>query len=342
MSMLSAYLFLPLFCAALVIFIVLIIKINNKNMENKHDAKYVFYYLLSLVALVFTAFAAGMAAFGIINKLIPDSLNSYSITAYDSQLKFAISALLVAAPLFFYSSYLIRRGLAAKELEVDSAIRRWLTYFVIFVSSVIILGTLIGVLNSFLSGELTSRFIFKALTVAVISGLNFAFYFYDIKRYSPEKKDPVVKIFFGAAIFLVLAAFVSSCFFVESPKAARNRRLDQNLLNNFSSLENAINSYYDNNGRLPENIAELKGAKNVYLTEKMLNVPESNQAIEYRRDADKEFSLCADFRSDTRSEKNNDDYIGSFHNQPHAAGYQCLSGQLYASMKAEAVSPLVD
>ena len=306
-------------------------------MNNKHNAKYAFYYLLSLVALIFTALSFGMIIFSIIDKIIPDVLNAYS--SVDGQLKFAISAIFIATPIFYFISRLIHKGLHKGELEKDSSIRRWLTYFIILVSSLIILGVFIGVINSFLSGELTSRFVFKALTMFFISGVTFSFYLYDIKRESPDKADAVVKIFFFASLALVVAAFIAAWFFVESPQTARNRRLDSALVQNMYSIENAINSYYERNDRLPANLDEFKADKNIYLNVGALADPETKEPIAYNKISDKEFEMCATFRTDSIAEsaRQGASYVGmDISSKEHRAGYQCLRGNLYTAKAIDA------
>ncbi|MFA5109451.1 MAG: DUF5671 domain-containing protein [Patescibacteria group bacterium] len=334
MGIISFFIILPL-PALLIISIILAIRDGNHNhMNNPHNAKYAFYYLLSLAALIFTALSFGMIIFSIIDKTIPDVLNSYR-GSVDSQLKFAISALFIAAPIFYFVSRLIHRGLHRGELVKESGIRRWLTYFIILVSSLTILGVFIGVINNFLSGELTARFIFKALTMLVISGATFSFYFYDIKRDAPDKPDKTVKIFFIATLTLVAAAFVAAWFFVESPSMARNRRLDQALIQNIYNIENALNSYYDRNKRLPANWEEFKTDK-VYLNTASLVDPETKAPIVYNKLGDKEFELCATFRTDSLAEAANQatSYIGSdINSKEHPAGYYCLRGNLYTAVK---------
>ncbi|MBU0973130.1 MAG: hypothetical protein KKC20_20975, partial [Proteobacteria bacterium] len=93
---------------------------------------------------------------------------------------------------------MISKGRRSGELDKDSGVRRWLTYLILFVSSMVVLGVLISVINAFLDGELTARFILKAATIFIISGAVDCFYFYDIKREDMSRKDLVVKIFFFA------------------------------------------------------------------------------------------------------------------------------------------------
>lgn len=306
-------------------------------MDNKQNAKYAFYYLLSLVALVFMSLSVGMIAFSIIDKTIPDILNN-TVGAFDSQLKFAISALFIAAPIFYVVSSFIHKGLHKGELNKESGIRRWLTYFILLVSSLVVLGVFIGVINVFLGGEFTGRFILKALSVFIISGAVFAFYFYDIKRESPDKADKVVKIFFFSSLGLVVAAFVASWFFVESPQVARNRRIDQALINNIYSIESSVNSYYDKYHKLPDILDSVKNDGSIYTDPQAFIDPETKAPIIYNRVSDKDFELCATFRQDSSVDNGTNGRYAypvstSSDNKNHRAGYQCLKGNLYSLNK---------
>jgi hypothetical protein len=299
-------------------------------MNNKNNAKYAFYYLLSLVALVFTALSVGMVVFSIINKTIADAIINYS-GSYDSQLKFAISALFIAAPIFYVISRLINQGLRRGELDKDSGIRRWLTYFILLVSFLIILGVFIGVINNFLSGELTTRFILKALTVLIISGAVFSYYLYDVKRDAAAAKDKVVLIFTGVSVVLVLAAFIAAWFFVESPATARARLLDQALVSNIYSLESAVNNFYVKTQALPDNLTAV-AASGVYLDSRLLNDPDSQEPIAYHKLGDRTFEFCATFRLDSAMNGDrNYPVVYPGDNKNHRAGYQCLPGNLYAA-----------
>jgi hypothetical protein len=290
-------------------------------MTKQNNAKFAFYYLLSLVALVFVAISVGLIVFGIINKSIPDIGANYWNT--NNQFKFAISALIIATPIYFILTRLIRQGLKKGEILPDSGIRRWLTYFIIFVASVIILGFLISVINSFLSGELTTRFILKALSVFIIAGLVFAYYLYDIKQDDLKKSSLMTRIFLFLSLAIILAAFISVWFFIESPKTARYRRLDQLTLNQISMLESNINSYYEENDKLPGSLID------VFADEDAFTSFSNEWNIEYRKLDEEKFELCASFNLD--SSEINSDYYFSNNKQSYKAGYNCLPGNLWKS-----------
>ena len=147
---------------------------DNKTMTqeqktNNHSARFAFLYMLSLVALVLTSLSTGMVIFQIINKYIPDPIGRFGEDFSSDVLRFAIAALIVAAPLFFLTSRQIYKNLFKGVLAKDAGVRKWLTYLILLVSSLIILGWFIGLINNYLGGELTIKFILKAITAMGIS-----------------------------------------------------------------------------------------------------------------------------------------------------------------------------
>ena len=148
-------------------------------MEKQQNAKFAFFYLLSLVALVFTSVAVGLIIFQIINKTIIDELSLAPGGFSQDALRFAISAIIIAAPIYFVMMWLLNKNLLKGTMEKESGIRKWLTYFILLVSAVVMIGWLIGTISSFLNGELSLKFILKSLTSILISALIFSFYLYE-------------------------------------------------------------------------------------------------------------------------------------------------------------------
>ena len=311
-------------------FLILAISANKNNSTNmNNNAKYAFYYLLSLVALIFTAVSVGMISFGIINDTVADALTMRN--GVSDSLKFAISALIIATPIFFLMQSLINKGLRKGELDKESGVRRWLTYFILLVSSVTILGVFIGVLNNFLAGEFTISFILKSVSMLVISAAVFSFYFYDIKRTNVTDKNLVMRIFFFASLGIIVISFVASWFFIESPVLTRAKRLDQNLVNNITSLENAVNSYNDKYKKLPDSLDQVKNDRDIYLDIRSLVDPETNVPIVYNKVSDKTFQFCATFRTDNKNINPQTDTSYSDPTKLHLAGYQCISSNTWSA-----------
>ncbi len=293
---------------------------NQNNQE--HSAKFAFLYMLSLAALIFTGLSVGMIIFQIINKYVPDALNQLRSAFSSSQLRFAISALIVAGPVFFITTRQIYKNLFQGKLASDSGVRKWLTYFILLVSSVIMLGWFIGLVNNYLSGELTTKFILKAITAIGIAGLGFSFYFYDIKRERVVGvKDKRIRLYFIVSLIIALAAFIFGLFLVESPSQVRNQKLDAEIVNDAITLEDGINEFYRINSSLPETLQELKDEV-VFITQQDLQDPVTNQIYEYKILSEDEYQLCAEFR--TSNLENSSDRDLYYRNWPHQAGKDCI------------------
>ena len=291
---------------------------------NNNSAKFAFFYMLSLVALIFMALSAGMIIFQIINKNIIDVLEQYRGHYSADQLKFAISALIISAPIFYFTARQIYKNLFSGALGKDSSVRRWLTYLVLFVSSVVMIGWLIATVNSFLDGELTIKFILKAVTAISIAASIFTFYLYDIKREQVAgKKDKVIQMYFYGSLAVVIAVFIASLFFVESPAKTRNRKLDNAILENFNDIDRAVSDYYYDEKKMPENLDKLVSEFN-YLTNKDIEDPLSKTKYEYNIIDNKKYELCASFRT---SNKDQNEVKYNYYKDlwPHDAGYQCIS-----------------
>jgi len=281
-------------------------------MENQKNnaAKFAFFYMLSLVALIFMALSVGMIIFQIINKSIVDIINQYQGSFSPDQLKFAISALIISTPIYYFTSAQIHKNLFIGALGKDSGIRKWLTYFILFVASVVMIGWLIGLINTFLDGDLTVKFILKALTAIGISGAVFGFYFYDIKREEIEgKKNKVIQIYFYASLVVVIAAFTASLFFVESPSQTRNRKIDDMILNNFSMIDNAVSLYFHDFGQLPADLDILQ-KESEFLGEKDLQDPQIKGRFDYKTLDNNKYELCANFRTSNQDDDYKIDYWG--------------------------------
>jgi len=294
-------------------------------------AKFVFFYLLLLVSLGFMTFNLGTVIFQIINKYISDVVAPY----YEN--KFAISALLVSIPIFYGVSWLIQKSLFKGELKKDSGVRRWLTYLILFVSFLIFFGWLIYFVNSFLNGEISVKFILKTITVLGIAAAVFGFYFYDIRRVAVENvKDKVLKIFFITSLIIAVAVFIISFFTVESPVVARDRRLDDQIINNFYTIDSCVDQYYREKTKLPADFAAMQ-ADCSYLTNDILQDSQTGQAFVYNTTGTTTYQICANFRTSNIGKENNPGManpvaVGT-NSSSHAAGYQCLKRQVYPVVK---------
>lgn len=99
-----------------------------------------------------------------------------------SRIRWAISVLIVAVPVYLWLTLRDRAQLAADPALYRSGIRKWLTYLTLLLSAATLLGVLIAVIYAFLSGDFTLQFLLKALVVCLVAGLIFLFYLNDIRQ----------------------------------------------------------------------------------------------------------------------------------------------------------------
>jgi hypothetical protein len=296
--------------------------------EKNNAAKYAFFYMLSLVALIFMSLSTGIIVFQIINKNIVDALQIYSGQYSSGALKFAISALIISAPIYYLAAREINKNLFSGKLEKDSGIRKWLTYFILLVSSLVMLGWLVAIIFNFLDGELTIKFILKALTAIVIAAAVFSYYFYDIKReIVVGVENKIIKEYFYGSLIIVIAALISAFIFVESPIETRNIKHDVQITNDFSQIDSGINEYYLTNKKLPDNLDTLL-KEITYLREENLIDPSTKNRFDYKVIDEKNYELCATFMVNSKDYENKADYYLD-KRWGHDAGYQCLKQKVF-------------
>ncbi|RPI53207.1 MAG: hypothetical protein EHM55_14465 [Acidobacteria bacterium] len=148
------------------------------------DAREAFMYLVLFSTLYWSAYHLGSLLFDIINLTFPDpAADRERLMPYiRSSMRWSVSSLVVAFPVFLYMSWLVARDIGADPNKRHSKVRRWLTYMTLFFASGIIIGDVITLLYNLLGGEITIRFLLKALVVAFIAGTVFWYYLSDIRR----------------------------------------------------------------------------------------------------------------------------------------------------------------
>ena len=151
------------------------------------SAREAFLHLVMFLTLYVSAIALGTILFQFINIWIPDPLRSYyGFESIRGALRMGTSSLVIAFPVFLWMSFLVKRAMKKDPEKRESKIRKWLTYATLFVAAGIIIGDLIGILNSLLGGEITARFFLKALVVGAISAAIFSYYLVDLRSVEKE------------------------------------------------------------------------------------------------------------------------------------------------------------
>jgi len=145
------------------------------------SARDAFLYLVMFAMLYSAALALGSLLFRLIELAFPDGLASYVTASAGHRIRWATSTLIVAFPVFLFTASRIAREVSAEPARRNSAIRKWLTYLTLFIAATVIVGDSIALVFNLLGGDLTVRFLLKALVVAAIAGSIFGYYLWSAR-----------------------------------------------------------------------------------------------------------------------------------------------------------------
>jgi hypothetical protein len=152
------------------------------------SAQEAFMYLLLFLTLYVSAVSLGTIGFQLVNAWMPDTIPVY-MDYRTSALRQALASLIIAYPIFFTLSALLRKAISRDPEKRNSKIRKWLTYITLFIASGVIIGDLISLVFSFLQGELTIRFVLKIGIIAAIAGTIIGYYIWEIREDEKAKTD---------------------------------------------------------------------------------------------------------------------------------------------------------
>ncbi len=191
------------------------------------SAREAFLYLVLFATLYVVAFHAGAVAFALVERLVPDAMREAAHEGGRAALRWAAASLLIAFPVFLLCSRIVSRSLAREPEKRSSGVRRWLTYLTLFVAALVLIGDLVVLVAGLLSGELTARFLLRALIVFVIAGIVFGHYLLDLRRDEDEAGAPRTAWLARAGAVGVVLAMAAALWMAGAPATARGRELDQ-------------------------------------------------------------------------------------------------------------------
>lgn len=264
--------------------------------STKSSARDVFSHLL-LIAMFVTGVVSFLTLlFQYINLQFPDILDSYWIrnAALDT-LRGAISALLISWPVVIFMSWFIGKDLRSDTQKKHIWIRKWLLHLMLFVSSITIIIDLITLINTYLNGELTTRFALKVLSVLIVAVAVFWYYLWELKR-DPIKQTRVTVFSAIGSVVVIVIAMVASFFVIGSPAEQRNIRLDQQRISDLQSIQSSLVGYWQDKELLPETLTELEDDLIGYYNPVD---PESGDSYGYQVTGDLSFQLCATFLAES-------------------------------------------
>lgn len=147
------------------------------------SAREVFTYLVFFAALCVTAFNLGGMAFVFVELAFPDPAVDYgSWSSARTVLRWHISSLVVAFPLFLFLFRSIGKAIDRDPTRLSSRPRKWITYLALLAAGSILSGDVVALVYNLLGGELTVRFVLKVAIVATLAGGIFAYFLSEMRR----------------------------------------------------------------------------------------------------------------------------------------------------------------
>ncbi len=150
------------------------------------SAKEAFLYLVLFTSLYIWIGCLGSLVFDLINKAWPDAAMSESYRGVDESIRWAVSWMIVSFPVFLGLSHSLQKSVRAEPTKRSSRVRKWLTYLTLYVAATTLLADVATLVYNALGGELTTRFLLKSLTVAVLAGGVFGYYLTDLRAEEKE------------------------------------------------------------------------------------------------------------------------------------------------------------
>ena len=291
------------------------------DQTHKTSPKDIFLQLLAIVTLYGSAGGVLALLFQFINIRVPDPLSYGSIESARWAIRFAVSSLVVVFPVYIWVLRSLSRAYAAEPERKEIRIRKWLVYFTLFAAGLIIMGDVVALVNSFLNGELTTRFLLKVLSVFVVAGAVFWYYYWDIKDKEPQS----MQMFCWAVLCFVVLTVGTAFFFVGSPQQERLRQFDQQRVNDLQTIQWQIVNYWQTKAMLPSTLSALEDDISGF---RVPVDPENATTYEYRVITNTSFELCAGFRLDMNenwdAKRDVGPYVYPADNWDHGSGRVCF------------------
>jgi hypothetical protein len=271
--------------------------------SSSESAREAFLYLLAFSTLCCWATALGSAMFTFIDHWFPDPV---SRTTYYANMRRSVTwqmaTLVVAFPIFLLVMRAIVRENTAHPEQLQSGVRKWLTYIALLGTAGTMIGDLICFLNYLLSGEITVRFFFKSAVVMILCGAIFLYYLRSLR--SRERRfrggdSQWHRVFATGSAIVVATVFVIGVTVAGTPGQIRKQEADMRRVEALKQLGYAFEVRYAklrNEGQtagMPATLIQL--VREARVEDAATRDPQTHAQYEYHVIADTRYELCANF-----------------------------------------------
>ena len=261
----------------------------------RSTAKDVFVHLFAIVTLYVSVISFIALCFAYIDVLFPDALDFFYAGTLD-QIRGSMASVMVMWPAFVGISWLMQHDARADGERREVGIRKWLLYLTLFVTAITIVVDLITLMNFFLNGEITMRFILKVIVVLATAAAVFGYYLWDLRTEDAPASSLPKKTAIAASV-VVFVNIVLGFFLVGSPAQQRKVRFDEQRISDLTTIQYEITNYYQTkNGTLPATLANLTNTLSGFTAPVD---PSTGAAYEYAIKDGLTFELCATFEAES-------------------------------------------
>ena len=263
-------------------------------MSLKVTPKDFFLWVGAMIALYGSAFALLALLFQYIDHAFPDPL-AYYVDPYSGGMRFAMASLIVLVPVALILMRFIRKDINRYSEKADLWVRRWALVLTVFIAGSTVVGDLIAVINAFLGGDLTTRFVLKVAVVLLVAGAIFLHFLADLRGYWNANPWRAQMVGWAAGI-LVLLAIIAGFFIMGTPGEIRSYRFDGDRVRHLQDIQWQVVNYWQQKQKLPAALQELEDPISGY------RIPldaETGTLYEYRVIGERSFELCATFNTDS-------------------------------------------
>ena len=159
----------------------------------------------AMVALYGSVISFITLLFEYINYVFPDPLAYYYSDPFSGSIRFAMASLIVLVPVALALLSVIRRDIAADKHKNDLWVRRWALFLTVFIAGAAVVGDLITLINYFLGGDITTRFVLKVAVLLLVAGAVFLHFLADLRGYWNENPGRAKIVGYAAGLVVVLA-----------------------------------------------------------------------------------------------------------------------------------------
>ena len=253
-----------------------------------NTAKHFVLQLGSLISLYLSLSFLIVLLFGVVDLLLPNPSEGYWVVeSATGNVRLGIAMVIVFFPTYLILTRLVNSIRRENKNATYLTLTRWLIYVSLLIGGGVLLGDLAAVIVSFLNGDITLRFIYKALIVLLSTGIAFQYYILDVQGFwlKNEKKSVIYGV---GAITMVLLAVSFGLNNIATPATVQAQKLDEKQIQDLQQIQWRIESEFSLNNKLPATLVDLYGEFPIP------TAPEGREPYTYEV-TELGFKLCATF-----------------------------------------------